>query len=313
MRRQIAGAAALLTAIALAGCGSSSDSGRTQESTVSEAAASSEAKSDDIIIPTDSGELVDEEATPEHLSEFVELGEYKGLSIEADPADGIKENLVVSLDYKTSIDGKEVEGVAAEGLEVTVGQEEVIKGFDEKLVGHKPGDEFSFVLAIPEDYPDDSISGKDVTYDVSILNVYHMSPDIASAFFMDSCKVKKYPRSLFDTWSRIYLNDYAGYSGSGSDAPDKEEVLSSMGLSEEMFEDMIKGIVKEVLVTDSVFQAEGVDRDSEEYQELMNAYLEKSGYSSVEEAVSKGMPEDYIRNNADAAMLKKILIKYEAK
>ena len=312
MKRYMICTAALLTAIALTGCGIAPNTANNTESAAGNAAAA-DSDVDKIILPTDEGEIVDEEVTSDNLPEFIDVGQYKGYAIEAGPDVPIEEGLTVVLDYKASIGGKDVEGVAANGLELLIGMNDVVAGFDEALIGHKEGEEFSFDLKIPEDYPDDAISGKTVTYDAAIRKVYLESPDIAYGQFMDSCKVKKYPRSLFDSWSRLYLNNYADYTGPDDKAPSREEVLGMMGMSEEMFDDMMKGVVKEILAIDAVFREEQIDRESDEYLKLMSEYLKKGGYRSFDEAVSKGLPAEYITYCVDVRMMEEILVRYEEK
>ena len=266
-----------------------------------------------IVIPTDSAAAVAEEVTKDNIDDFVELGEYKNLTIEAGENDPIKEGMTVNLSYSGTAAGKPFDGGTVADYELIVGSDSIVEGFEEQLIGHKAGDRVNVTVTFPKDYGNDSLAGKEVVYDVNIKAVYKTSPDIAYAQFLDSCTLRKYPSSLYDHWSKIYLDSYKDMLGSTDEEPGKEEILSAIGMDESMFNDLVQSNIKELLVIESVFGKEGISRDSDEYQAAMKAYLDRYEYRSKEDAVASGMPEDYLTYQVDLKVLQSILIKYEAK
>lgn len=130
------------------------------------------------------------------LSEYVTLGEYKGLEVtqnkievtdeevqaeiksrlaeaaqdvektEGTAASGDKVRIV----YEGKMDGKVFEGgsTSAEGTTITLGQSGYIDGFDDGVIGMKPGESKTLELQFPEDYRNNDLAGKDVEFDVTL-------------------------------------------------------------------------------------------------------------------------------------------------
>ena len=57
------------------------------------------------------------------------------------------------IDFVGRIDGEPFEGGAAEDAELVLGSGQFIPGFEEQLVGAKPGDELTVKVTFPADYP----------------------------------------------------------------------------------------------------------------------------------------------------------------
>jgi len=73
--------------------------------------------------------------------------------------------------FNGSRDGKPVEGVEAERMPLILGRERFVPGFEDQLVGLAEGDEKSFSLTFPEDYPDADIANTAVDFEVSMLEL----------------------------------------------------------------------------------------------------------------------------------------------
>jgi trigger factor len=65
-------------------------------------------------------------------------------------------------------DGVAVEGGSAERMPLVLGEERLIPGFEEHLLGLRPGDETEFDITFPGDYPEESLRGAPVHFTVSI-------------------------------------------------------------------------------------------------------------------------------------------------
>jgi trigger factor len=84
------------------------------------------------------------------------------------------------IDYTTSLDGQplaEAFGQSAGYLEggkdfwLKMEEGSFLPGFVEEVEGASPGDELSFSLTMPDDFPIDGIAGKDVAFEVTVKSV----------------------------------------------------------------------------------------------------------------------------------------------
>lgn len=127
------------------------------------------------------------------LSEYVKVGNYKGLEYEKTEItvseDEIQEEIqnrceknaekktvkegttkdgdTINISYEGKIDGKTFSGGSSEDDQLTLGSGRMIEGFEAGLVGKSVGDTVTLNLKFPEDYKKD-LAGKDVTFEVKI-------------------------------------------------------------------------------------------------------------------------------------------------
>lgn len=66
----------------------------------------------------------------------------------------------ITVDFTGSIDGEEFEGGKATDFVLAMGQGRMIPGFEEGVVGHKVGEEFTIDVSFPEDYHAEDLKGK---------------------------------------------------------------------------------------------------------------------------------------------------------
>ena len=127
-------------------------------------------------------------------SEYVELGDYKGMELtkelgQVEDADlqnkideilqtsatveKIKEGTVadgdtVNIDYIGKVDGVAFDNGTAQGQSLTIGSNSYIEGFESGLIGAKVGDTVTVNVTFPEEYGVDELNGQDATFDVTI-------------------------------------------------------------------------------------------------------------------------------------------------
>ncbi len=77
----------------------------------------------------------------------------------------------VTVDFSGSIDGEEFEGGKAADFVLAMGQGRMIPGFEEGLVGHKAGEEFTIDVNFPEDYHAENLKGKAAKFDIVLKKV----------------------------------------------------------------------------------------------------------------------------------------------
>ncbi|HFS6716203.1 TPA: trigger factor [Proteus mirabilis] len=74
----------------------------------------------------------------------------------------------VTVDFNGSIDGEEFEGGKAEDFVLAMGQGRMIPGFEEGLIGHKAGEEFTIDVTFPEDYHAENLKGKKAQFAINL-------------------------------------------------------------------------------------------------------------------------------------------------
>lgn len=80
----------------------------------------------------------------------------------------VKKGDVVNIDYTGTIDGKEFDGGSATGADLTIGSGTFIDGFEDQLIGKKPGETIQVKVTFPKDYTNADVAGKDAVFETKI-------------------------------------------------------------------------------------------------------------------------------------------------
>ena len=89
----------------------------------------------------------------------------------------------VTVDFTGSVDGEEFEGGKATDFVLAMGQGRMIPGFEEGVVGHKAGDEFTIDVKFPEDYHAENLKGKDAKFAIVLKKVEERElPELTEEF-----------------------------------------------------------------------------------------------------------------------------------
>ena len=141
----------------------------------------------------------------------VKLGEYKNLKVKKEDVEVSKEEVdheiehlreqfaeirvkedgevedgdTAVIDFKGTVDGKELEGGSGENFPLEIGSHTFIPGFEEGVLGMKVGEEKDLHLKFPDDYVKD-LAGKEVVFHVTLNEIKtRILPDIDEDFFKD--------------------------------------------------------------------------------------------------------------------------------
>jgi len=133
-----------------------------------------------------------------NIFEFVTLGQYLGIEyyfITATPVteeqidEWIFENMsqsgvvvqitdraaefgdTVIIDFEGFHNGVPFERGSAEGVDLQIGSNLFIPGFEEQIIGHYTGDEFDIHLTFPDDYFEPSLAGEDVVFRINLISI----------------------------------------------------------------------------------------------------------------------------------------------
>ena len=142
----------------------------------------------------------------------VELGEYKGLSVEKDQVNITDEDVQkkleevqeqnarlisvedrpvqdkdsVNIDFEGLLDGVPFEGGTSKGYTLVVGSNTFIPGFEDQLIGATLGQELDVNVTFPEQYHSEELKGKPVVFKVRINEIkYKELPVLDDEFVKD--------------------------------------------------------------------------------------------------------------------------------
>ncbi len=154
---------------------------------------------------------------------------------------------VVVIDFKGILDGEAFDGGSAENYSLTIGSGAFIPGFEEQIIGHKSGEEFTIDVTFPEDYQADELKGKAVQFEIKLHEIkMHELPDVDDEFVKDVSEfdtVDEYKADL-----KIKLEESrkkeAENNKEGQIAEKLGELLEAE-IPEAMFENRIDGIIDE--------------------------------------------------------------------
>lgn len=89
-----------------------------------------------------------------------------------------------NIDFEGKVDGEPFEGGTATGVEVEVGANRLLPGFEEALIGKQAGDELEVQSSFPGNHPNPALADKPVVFQVKVNAVKAPRlPELDDAFF----------------------------------------------------------------------------------------------------------------------------------
>ena len=87
--------------------------------------------------------------------------------------EGEKSNLedLVVFDYTAKVEGKSFEGNEGKNIQLVLGKDLFIKGFDSQLVGVKKNQSKSVTVKLPENYPNKELANKKADFNCKVINI----------------------------------------------------------------------------------------------------------------------------------------------
>lgn len=125
-----------------------------------------------------------------------------------------KDDAVV-IDFVGKVDGEEFPGGKAEDFNLVLGSGQLIPGFEDQLIGAKPGETRELDVAFPADYPEAKLAGKPAVFTTTVKEVKAPDPveidnALAQKLGLDSIgtlkeRVRDQLKSDFARASRMHL------------------------------------------------------------------------------------------------------------
>ena len=77
----------------------------------------------------------------------------------------------ITFDYSATVDGNKFEGSDGKGVQLELGKDLFLKGFDNQLVGVKKNETKSVTATLPENHPKKELANKKTKFECKILNI----------------------------------------------------------------------------------------------------------------------------------------------
>ena len=85
----------------------------------------------------------------------------------------------VNIDFAGSIDGVAFDGGTGSDYDLTLGSGTFIDGFEDQIVGHRPGETFDVNVTFPDDYQATNLAGKDAVFATTLNYINEdVTPDL---------------------------------------------------------------------------------------------------------------------------------------
>lgn len=250
--------AAMLTGV-LAGCGNNGNTENEVEENV---------EAEDTVEDSEEEEASNMQPARDYdTSEYVTLGDYKGLEISIVPLEEITDEVVeeyiasVMSNYSNleeitdrpaqtgdvvmvksvgaTLDGEVFDESGEEGYEVEIGGSGYIEGYAESLEGREVGETFDVTLTFPENY-NEELAGKDAVFTMTVLSINKKTP----AEFTDEFLVQQgSPYTTVEEYRTELKKGLESQAQSNYDA-DKEDLTLTQVIENAEFKDLPDELVQ---------------------------------------------------------------------
>ncbi len=222
----------------------------------------------------------------------------------------IKQGDVANIDYAGYKDGVAFDGGTAQGQDLEIGSGQFIPGFEEGLVGVKPGKTVDLNLTFPENYGSADLAGQDVVFTVTVNYITERTASEedtlqakneiwGEAVFnqvLEKSECSDYPQDQVDYFRKKYEELYTSMATSNG-YNSLEEFYTAVGETEESFNKIIKDYaehsVKRQLVAEAIAEKEGIEVTDKEYKSGVEKYAADNQQTAeeFEEANEKSLIE----------------------
>ncbi len=284
----------------------------------------------------------------------VTLGDYKGLEYE-EPSDEVTDEevnaeiqklreqnseLIVKeegaleegdtavFDFEGFIDGEAFEGGKAENHELEIGSGQFIPGFEEQMVGMKPGEEKEVNVSFPEDYQAEHLKGKEAVFKTKLHEVKVKEvPELNDEFVKDLDKenvetveaLKKDTRETLENQKReANKNKAVDFAVDQASKNAEMEIAEEMIVEEKnrMMDNTKQQAQQYGLDLDTYLQLTGMDKEQFEsnlmkdaersirYNLTIDAISKEEGISASEDEINNKFEELATQHNMDLEQVK---------
>lgn len=129
---------------------------------------------------------VNVEVTDEDISDEIErVRERNSRLITVEDREAQNGDIAI-IDFEGFCDGVAFEGGKAEKYSLGLGEGQFIAGFEDQVIGHKPGEEFDIVVTFPEEYQAKDLAGKEAVFKIKLHEIKKKElPEVDDEFVKD--------------------------------------------------------------------------------------------------------------------------------
>ena len=235
----------------------------------------------------------------------------------------------VIFDYSAKIDGNKFEGSEGKGVQIELGKDLFLKGFDEQLINVKKNETKIVNTVLPENHPKKELANKNTKFECKILNIKKAKPNIINDDFAKTMGAKD-----LNDLKRIIESQISSQYSQVLNSITKKEILDQIEkshqieLPQNMVDQEVTAMTQNLKNDDKIKNKESNEKLAKSRIKLgllLNEYGEKNKLKVSEEEIKneiqkqiKGMPGqekmviDYYQKNPSAAQSLKSSI-YEEK
>lgn len=118
---------------------------------------------------------------------------------------------IAVIDFEGFVDGVAFDGGKAENYDLSLGSNSFIPGFEDQIVGHTTGEDFSIFVKFPEDYQADELKGKDAEFKINLHEIKMRElPELDDEFVKDVSEkdtVEEYKAEISEKLSEKLKNE----------------------------------------------------------------------------------------------------------
>ena len=224
----------------------------------------------------------------------------------------------VIFDYSATVGGNKFEGSEGKGVQLELGKDLFLKGFDEQLVGVKKNDLKNLNSTLPTNHPKKELANKKTKFECKILNVKEPIKNMIDDNFAKIMGAKD-----LNDLKRLIENQISSQYTQALNSITKKEILDQIEKNHEI--DLPKNMIdQEISIMTQSLKAEDKEKHKTNNEKIaksriklgliLNEYGEKNNLKVSEEEVKaeiqkqiKGMPGqekmvlDYYQKNPSAA------------
>jgi trigger factor len=173
----------------------------------------------------------------------------------------------VTFDYSATVDGNKFEGSEGKGVQIELGKDLFLKGFDKQLVGVKKNTTKLVEVNLPSNHPKKELANKKTKFECKILNIKKAGETKIDDAFAKNMGAK----DLIDL-KKLIENQIAAQYKQALDSMTKKEILDQIEKIHEI--DLPKNLVeKELSVMTQTLKKEEVEKHNSSNEKLAKSRI----------------------------------------
>ncbi|MBO5417207.1 MAG: FKBP-type peptidyl-prolyl cis-trans isomerase [Clostridia bacterium] len=183
----------------------------------------------------------------------------------------IKKNDLIYFDYAGYLGDEAFEGGTAKNQELLIGSGNFIPGFEDAVIGHTPGNEFSIDVTFPKDYHAADLAGKAVVFKITVHHIYPEISEESVALLGEAYKLKFEKEAAQSSEEKVYKPSFTDKS-----SYEKYVVSVLKAKKEQSFNESKRNLVLNAIVENTKFTSYPQDI-IDDYDEIVEKQAEQYG------------------------------------